>query len=212
MENNLTDAVSSISVEGQPLTGAMLQSPLLSNQKKRDLRAEAIKAYIRSKPAGTKIKLSEFMKVAHVNLNGNMSAIVTRMIRDGHISRVQVTPRTFTYSVPEDAITKREKIHFKDKEMEETVAQGQAWDYDAIKKLPKEAEKPEQEPLGRDTEEASTSEEEQRVLEASFKWKVAREQKSWTFDELETLAMRCVFYQGYQIQVNTFLEWLKQEA
>jgi hypothetical protein len=76
--------VSKLIISGETLRA---HSATLTKKRKTELRKEAIKAYINSKPAGAVIKSSAFMSVGAFNSEANAHAHILRMIRDGEIGR-----------------------------------------------------------------------------------------------------------------------------
>lgn len=76
------------------------QKPIYGD-KKRELRRQAIMAYIRSRPAGTKIKMPEFAKIYN-GTPANTFSFVNRMLRDGLIEKHNIGIRTFYYTIPGD--------------------------------------------------------------------------------------------------------------
>ena len=71
-------------------------------KKKKEIRQENIMAYIKRRPAGTRIKLEELKNVGGFNNDGSTDAFIKRMIRDKMIARENITPRTYCYWVVED--------------------------------------------------------------------------------------------------------------
>lgn len=71
----------------------------MSLAKKRELRREAIIAYIKRKPLGTRIKLEEFKQAGNFATDANTDVFIKKMLKDGVIIRENLTPRTFCYQV-----------------------------------------------------------------------------------------------------------------
>lgn len=98
MEEHIVDA-SKVTID--PLK---VNAPL-SMKRKRELRLEAVKAYIESKPYGTRIKASEFRQVMNAGTEANAYNIIKLMIRDGLIFQWNIGPKSFFYTVPTEVKT-----------------------------------------------------------------------------------------------------------
>ena len=72
----------------------------LTPERRRELREERIIEYINSRPYGARITLSEFQIAADVESNGQMDAIIKRMIKTGKIIRHENSPNNFSFTIP----------------------------------------------------------------------------------------------------------------
>lgn len=75
----------------------------LSFKRKQELRRESIIAYIKSRPLGVRITMAEFQQVGNFATEANAHAFIKVMIKHKLIERENITPRTYSYSVPHDA-------------------------------------------------------------------------------------------------------------
>lgn len=80
---------------------AAYQGPM-TQRKRRELREAHIIAYIKSRPAGARIKTEEFRSIANMSSEANTNQLLTRMVRDKIITKDPITPRTFSYTVVND--------------------------------------------------------------------------------------------------------------
>lgn len=71
----------------------------LTYKRKKEIRREAIIAYIKSKPAGERIKLEEFREIGNFGANNAANVFVKTMVKKGLIVKTNLTPRTYSYSV-----------------------------------------------------------------------------------------------------------------
>lgn len=87
----------------------MLNSPLLSKSKKRELKENLVKEYIRSKPAGMPIPPSKLIVAAHYDPNTQYQsgwAFVNNMVKKGIILKEKIVRSDSSYwTVPGDATT-----------------------------------------------------------------------------------------------------------
>jgi hypothetical protein len=80
-----------------------------SGKKKVQLREEAIKNLIKSKPAGTVLKVKDFQKVTLVENAGTVHAILKRLLVRGDIDRFRPNPLKkiqFAYTVMDEVKVK----------------------------------------------------------------------------------------------------------
>lgn len=75
----------------------------LSFKRKQELRRESIIAYIKSRPSGTRIAMDEFRQIGSFATTANADAFIKVMLKHKLIDRDNITPRTYWYSVPNDA-------------------------------------------------------------------------------------------------------------
>ena len=84
-----------------PQTLAEAQKPL-DRAKKNELRREQIMAFIRRRPLGSRITDDELRIAGNFKNSPIARQFVLRMVRDGFITRENLTPRTYTYTVLEN--------------------------------------------------------------------------------------------------------------
>jgi hypothetical protein len=73
--------------------------------KKREMRREAIIAYVKRRTFGSRIKIEEFQQVGAFKTAANADAFIKNMLRDKVLMRENITPRTYWYSVPNEVVT-----------------------------------------------------------------------------------------------------------
>lgn len=87
----------------------LLKPQAITADKKRELRFQAVKDLVRSKPAGERIRLGEIAKATHVNDDSSAQSIINLMIKRGELQRHEVGPNHIIdghyYTVPEDTKT-----------------------------------------------------------------------------------------------------------
>ncbi len=79
----------------------------LSFKKKKALRIEIVKAYIRSKPAGTRILITEFAELVNLK-KANCDTFIKSLVKKKIIGRENISNRRFSYFIPGDAVTVKE--------------------------------------------------------------------------------------------------------
>jgi hypothetical protein len=80
------------------------QKPL-TKKRRQELRRERVLGYIRSKPAGERIKLPEIMQLLNIKNFGSADSLIRSMLRQGLIRRHEIGLRAYAYSIPGDANT-----------------------------------------------------------------------------------------------------------
>lgn len=116
---NLLHEVAKVSVDS-----ASLNSPLLSQKRRRELRTEAIKEYIKRKPYGQRIKMQEFKEVGRFGTKSNANIFLKGMLKRGEIVRHDISPRRFFYTVPTEVkVTREAAIRIDTSEVEKALDQ-----------------------------------------------------------------------------------------
>jgi hypothetical protein len=89
---------SKVTISGETLKAHVAT---LDKKRKTELRREAVKAYINSKPAGTVIKTANFQAIGGFNSEANAAAFINRMVRDKIIGKqlAEGSKRSFNFWV-----------------------------------------------------------------------------------------------------------------
>lgn len=98
--------VSKITLEEE--TKRKLLNPYLSRNKKLQLRIEAMKSYIRSKPAGTPIGTQELVHVGHYKSYGSGWSQIQKLKKKGVLKEDKIPGKMKSiWSIPGDVKTER---------------------------------------------------------------------------------------------------------
>lgn len=94
-------------------TREQLDNQFLTPKKRRQIKINGVKDYIRSKPSGTPIQLHELINAAGYHSNGIESAgykagqqFISKLVKRGVIQRFGIKTYKPSYSIPGDATTK----------------------------------------------------------------------------------------------------------
>lgn len=204
----------------------------LSSSRKRELRREAIKAYIRSKPYGKRIKGAEFQNIGNFSTYANADNFIKKMIRDDEIVRHNIGPKSFFYTViGETKVTKpasedfvKGKQHTIDelKELEERRKADAAGKSLIPEHLRAEAAKANRGPSAEVIEKAidlgeAIADKKAKPAEQPAPPKPSQNSMRapmpamYSMAHLETLAMRHEFYEGRRATVSEFLKWVQEQ-
>lgn len=190
---------------------------VLSNKRKKELRKEVIKAYLKKKPYGKRTTSAQ-LKVIGNFATGNLAWIfIKRMVRDGELSQHSLGPRSFFFTVNEELKVTQPADPAKLAELE---AKKNAEEEDRQRKagtLIPEHLRAEAAKAGRgpDIEERSDVPEDQPApIQQPVQQPVngiAPGPAMYSLAHLEHLAMRCEFYKGRNVPANVFLQWIEEQ-